>query len=625
MTGGSSTTTSRRPAARHAVPRRHDVGRRGAVHRPRHARLRPRRENHLQLLAGRPGRGAVHPRTPSAAARIEPAPRRRVGVRHRHRRPTTWWPRRPRRASTPSPCTRCSGTASSPFRSRPPSAAPRSTRPRCRSTARGGHGLVRCHLRGRSRSRGPGGRRVRPQPVRPTTEREPGRPERPGLGQRQEGLHGRARGARDDHRRPRPTTSICTSSTTRTGTGSSPSRRDHRVVGRQRRQRVRHHHAARRRRLPGVGPGLLRRSNPTFPLTIDAIQGNDMTVSGLPARGPAGRHARDDPRRLLEGHDLRSGLLRGAPAGAASRAGWRCRSRSRSTAADLCSRPRRSTGPPAPPAGPADLGQAATERARAWCGRGQARPRRRPYNSITFVDPGTREAIVGALHRSWEDRRADRGISEDALARAAPTLLRARRSNVFGCLPMVLLEDQATSLKGEPMTRRLAALLAATMLMTALLPRAAAAASPTSTLSKEDRALLAKAEASGTETTIVLIAASRGEQGRRQRDRRAGRDGPVPRGSDRLHPRRGSDRQGRRRGRAQGRSVPGRRLGHPAPGSPRGDPAGATDPTPYPAPGASTPRINPYMPIGDTGAAQFTDAHPTWDGRGVTIGILDSG
>jgi Subtilase family len=31
------------------------------------------------------------------------------------------------------------------------------------------------------------------------------------------------------------------------------------------------------------------------------------------------------------------------------------------------------------------------------------------------------------------------------------------------------------------------------------------------------------------------------------------------------------------------------------------------------------------MPIGDTGASQFMAAHPTWDGRNVTIGIVDSG
>lgn len=44
-----------------------------------------------------------------------------------------------------------------------------------------------------------------------------------------------------------------------------------------------------------------------------------------------------------------------------------------------------------------------------------------------------------------------------------------------------------------------------------------------------------------------------------------------------------------------------------------------------PAPGAATPRQNPYMPTKDTGAAQFVDANPTWDGRGVTIGIVDTG
>jgi hypothetical protein len=52
---------------------------------------------------------------------------------------------------------------------------------------------------------------------------------------------------------------------------------------------------------------------------------------------------------------------------------------------------------------------------------------------------------------------------------------------------------------------------------------------------------------------------------------------------------------------------------------------GQTAPTPYPAPDASTPRDNPYLPIRDTGAVAFTAAHPTWDGRGVTVGILDTG
>ena len=54
-------------------------------------------------------------------------------------------------------------------------------------------------------------------------------------------------------------------------------------------------------------------------------------------------------------------------------------------------------------------------------------------------------------------------------------------------------------------------------------------------------------------------------------------------------------------------------------------PQGQTDPSPQPAPGASTPRVNPYMPTGDTKAAQFVNSHPTWDGRGVTVGIVDTG
>jgi hypothetical protein len=54
-------------------------------------------------------------------------------------------------------------------------------------------------------------------------------------------------------------------------------------------------------------------------------------------------------------------------------------------------------------------------------------------------------------------------------------------------------------------------------------------------------------------------------------------------------------------------------------------PDGAVVPTPQTPPGPSTPNNNPYMPIGDTGAAQFVAAHPTWDGRDTVVGILDSG
>jgi hypothetical protein len=58
---------------------------------------------------------------------------------------------------------------------------------------------------------------------------------------------------------------------------------------------------------------------------------------------------------------------------------------------------------------------------------------------------------------------------------------------------------------------------------------------------------------------------------------------------------------------------------------PRPDPEGAAATIPQPAPGAGTPNDNPYMPIRDVGGSEFLAAHPTWDGRGVTIGIVDLG
>ncbi|MFE5211705.1 S8 family serine peptidase [Streptomyces sp. NPDC056600] len=45
----------------------------------------------------------------------------------------------------------------------------------------------------------------------------------------------------------------------------------------------------------------------------------------------------------------------------------------------------------------------------------------------------------------------------------------------------------------------------------------------------------------------------------------------------------------------------------------------------YAGPGASTPAKNPYNPSFETGAVDFVKQNPKADGRGVTIGILDSG
>ena len=48
-------------------------------------------------------------------------------------------------------------------------------------------------------------------------------------------------------------------------------------------------------------------------------------------------------------------------------------------------------------------------------------------------------------------------------------------------------------------------------------------------------------------------------------------------------------------------------------------------PDAVPAPPDGAPAQNPYMPTQDIGAPQFVAAHPTWDGRGVVIGQLDTG
>ncbi|WP_424861045.1 S8 family serine peptidase [Streptomyces sp. MMS24-I29] len=45
----------------------------------------------------------------------------------------------------------------------------------------------------------------------------------------------------------------------------------------------------------------------------------------------------------------------------------------------------------------------------------------------------------------------------------------------------------------------------------------------------------------------------------------------------------------------------------------------------HPAPGRNTPAKNPYNPSFETGAVDFVKQHPKADGRGVTIGVLDSG
>jgi subtilisin family serine protease len=43
------------------------------------------------------------------------------------------------------------------------------------------------------------------------------------------------------------------------------------------------------------------------------------------------------------------------------------------------------------------------------------------------------------------------------------------------------------------------------------------------------------------------------------------------------------------------------------------------------APSGATPDSNPYMPTNETGSVAFKEEHPGYDGRGVTIGVMDTG
>ncbi|MEU6814990.1 S8 family serine peptidase [Streptomyces sp. NPDC046860] len=67
-------------------------------------------------------------------------------------------------------------------------------------------------------------------------------------------------------------------------------------------------------------------------------------------------------------------------------------------------------------------------------------------------------------------------------------------------------------------------------------------------------------------------------------------------------------------------------LDDPAPGADTAkDARNARTAAAYPAPDSKTPAKNPYNPSFETGAVDFVKNNPKADGRGVTIGILDSG
>jgi hypothetical protein len=176
------------------------------------------------------------------------------------------------------------------------------------------------------------------------------------------------------------------------------------------------------------------------------------------------------------------------------------------------------------------------------------------------------------------------------------------------------------------MVRRFAALIAVALLVSAVLPPALSAVSPhPERLTKQDRDDVTVAEQTGKASVRVLIAYEAG-QGTTVANAIKALGGKVEYQEDSVHYLRASVPTGKAgaasalagiRGFELDRSVP---IPDDNPG-----PNGIAPIQPQPAPDANTPRVNPYMPTQDTGAAQWVNAHPTWDGRGVTIGFVDTG
>jgi Subtilase family/Bacterial pre-peptidase C-terminal domain len=171
--------------------------------------------------------------------------------------------------------------------------------------------------------------------------------------------------------------------------------------------------------------------------------------------------------------------------------------------------------------------------------------------------------------------------------------------------------------------RPLAVLTAAGAVLLLLAAATAPAAAPGGRLSKEERAAIAKARAEGKDSVILLIATQPG-QAKTVVDGLEGLGAKVGYRDDQLGYVRATvplDKVAQAFGLAGVEAADVDEI-IPLP-DPRPEAGGFN--VANTAPGASTPRSNPYMPIRDTGAASFLAAHPTWDGRGVTIGIVDTG
>ncbi|MFJ7332488.1 S8 family serine peptidase [Streptomyces sp. NPDC101116] len=153
-------------------------------------------------------------------------------------------------------------------------------------------------------------------------------------------------------------------------------------------------------------------------------------------------------------------------------------------------------------------------------------------------------------------------------------------------------------------------------------------------LGSDDADLLSEAKADGDKTVTMMIATAPGETEKVAGQLDAVKGGSVGRADDKLGYVRATVPTGKAdaaiAAAAKLSSVHGIDLREeiplddPTPSADTAEGAGAAKGT-YPAPGKKTPAENPYNPSFETGAVDFVEDHPKADGRGVTIGILDSG
>ena len=175
-------------------------------------------------------------------------------------------------------------------------------------------------------------------------------------------------------------------------------------------------------------------------------------------------------------------------------------------------------------------------------------------------------------------------------------------------------------------TRKFGVLALSAVLVGALVgvtPAAADPPRPKKDLGYSDKVLLQKARSKGQKTVTLLVAADKG-QSNEVAKQVAKLGGTVEKRTDSIGYLRVKINIDKAEDVANVLGVKAADVDDVIPlEDPR--PEGTVDPIPQSPPKATTPRVNPYMPTADIGSAQFVNQNPTWDGRGVTVGILDTG